>query len=118
NDGTCQATDWDSDPDPTKDYQGNPAHDPAPPGVTQAAAPFKAQPIKFMGNSVQDYKNVLASGRCAAFAVPVYPSLTGNPTARGTGNIPMPVAGEQPSGGHAMCIVGYQDNASIPGGGY
>lgn len=26
------------------------------------------------------------------------------------GNVPMPTAGEQPKGGHALCIIGYDDN--------
>jgi C1A family cysteine protease len=32
------------------------------------------------------------------------------------GNVPMPTAGEQPEGGHALCIIGYDDNHQNPDG--
>lgn len=35
-----------------------------------------------------------------------------------TGRITIPFFGEQGSGGHALCVVGYQDDVAAPGGGY
>src|SRR6185436_12334119 len=37
---------------------------------------------------------------------------------RRSGQITMPLAGEAQVGGHAVCLVGFQDQASAPGGGY
>lgn len=34
-----------------------------------------------------------------------------------TGDIPMPFPNESPDGGHAICVVGYETDASAPGGG-
>src|SRR5438270_12823011 len=65
--------------------------------------------------AVVDIKQVLATGRCVAFSVPVYNTLMKNPQAMKTGKIPNPVTGEMPVGGHAMCFVGYVDQPGTPG---
>jgi C1A family cysteine protease len=65
--------------------------------------------------SVESIKAELASGRCVAFAIPVFNSWFQNLEVRRTGDIVMPVPGEVRSPlGHAMCIVGYQDLADEP----
>jgi C1A family cysteine protease len=116
-DGVCQEADW---PYNSTEIPGNAGQDPPPGGATMAAVPFRVnQVLRVTATSVDDYKRVLASGRCAAFAIPVYNSLVNNPTAIATGRITLPLPEEAAVGGHAMCIVGYQDDASIPalGGG-
>ncbi len=65
--------------------------------------------------AVLDIKQVLASGRCVAFSVPVYNTLMKNLEAMKSGKIPNPVTGEMPVGGHAMCFVGYTDVPGTPG---
>lgn len=119
-DGVCQESDWGYVSNNAQDRAGNPAHGPPPSGAQMAAAPFRAtQVINITATVVDDYKRVLASNRCAAFAVPVYPSFWNSPDLVATGKITLPLPGEAPMGGHAMCIVGYQDDASVPalGGG-
>jgi hypothetical protein len=123
-DGVCQEADWPYDPDA---IQANPAQDPPPPGAGAAAAAFRpTNPvIRITATLVADYKRVLASGRCASFAVPVYnsnfnPQGSENAAAVfASGRITLPAPGEDPIGGHCMCMVGYEDDASVPalGGG-
>ena len=52
------------------------------------------------------------------FCIPVYNSWYKSPAVDQTGQITMPLSGEQSVGGHCMCLVGYQDNKAYPGGGY
>jgi hypothetical protein len=118
--GVCQESDWGYDPNNALDQAGNPGHNPPPQGAEIAAAPFRAtQVIRITATSVDDYKRVLASGRCAAFAVPIYPSFWDSPDLFATGKITLPLPNEVTKGGHAMCIVGYKDDTSVPalGGG-
>ena len=51
------------------------------------------------------------------FAVPVFTYWLTEPV-RSTGDIRMPLPTDRREGGHAMCFVGYQDDASVPGGGF
>ena len=46
------------------------------------------------------------------------PAVGGGKHQQGTGKITLPLPGEPPAGGHAWCVVGYMDDASVPGGGY
>ena len=58
----------------------------------------------------------LSEGGPVAFAVPVYASGSPRPW-RDSGDIRLPLpAGSE--GGHAMCMVGYEDDEAVPGGGY
>ena len=52
-----------------------------------------------------------------AFAVPVYGYWLSEPV-RTNGDIRIPLVSDKALGGHAMCMVGYQDDAAVPGGGY
>jgi hypothetical protein len=69
-------------------------------------------------NSVADIKAALANGKVVAFSIPVYASWYNSAYVRRYGTITMPIPGEQGVGGHAMLFVGYQDDASAPGGGF
>jgi C1A family cysteine protease len=72
-------------------------------GVTNALPP----------TSVPHLKAELARGRCVAFSVPVFDSwYRNNPGVERSGDIMMPFPGERGDGGHAMCIVGYRDDAA------
>lgn len=50
-----------------------------------------------------------------AGSVPVYPNRR---IAQLSGDIPMPLPGSVPDGGHAMCVVGYGFDDGYLGGGY
>lgn len=76
------------------------------------------KPLVLAANDVRGAKNALAAGRLLAVSVPVYDSWARNPGVRRTGRITMRIGDEPPVGGLALCIVGYQDKADYPGGGY
>jgi hypothetical protein len=72
---------------------------------------------------VEDYKRILAGdddapGMPIVFGVPVFNSWYQSPETHRTGKITLPLPGEHPMGGHAMCVVGYVDDDDVPGGGY
>ena len=75
-------------------------------------------------NCVNHYKQVLSGadglgGMPVVIASLVFNSWFRSAATHQSGKITMPLPGEQPlSGGHAMLIVGYQDDSSVPGGGY
>lgn len=59
-----------------------------------------------MDNLIYTLKQGVAGGLTAMFGFTVYSSI---PWSGGTGDIPLPSAGESVLGGHAMLIVGYDD---------
>jgi C1A family cysteine protease len=59
-------------------------------------------------HTLQDMKHCLASGNAFIGGISVYASFESEMVAR-TGNVPMPQAGEEILGGHAITIVGYND---------
>jgi len=72
---------------------------------------------------VLHYKQILAGdqgkvGMPVTFGVFVFNSWYMSVETNRTGKITLPLPGEQPSGGHAMCVVGYVDDDTVPGGGY
>lgn len=56
--------------------------------------------------SLQEILNALAHGLVVQLAIMVYPSFE-SPAVASSGAVPMPAAGEQPLGGHAVCAYGY-----------
>ncbi len=109
-DGVCLEATWAYNPDP---IPGNEGQGPPPAGAVLEAMNYRIGSSVTLGpRSVADIKQVLASGRCVAFSVPVYNTLMKNPQAMKMGKIPNPVPGEFPVGGHAMCFVGYEN---VPG---
>lgn len=63
-------------------------------------------------------KACLAEGRSIAVAFPVFDSWFKSSAMARWGLITMPLIAEPPRDGHALAIVGYQDDADAPGGGY
>jgi C1A family cysteine protease len=112
-DGVCLEETWPYNPDP---ILGNEGQGPPPAGAVLAAMDYRiADHVTLGARAVLDIKQILASGRCVAFSIPVYNTLMKNLQAMKSGKIPNPVTGEMPVGGHAMCFVGYTDVPGTPG---
>ena len=123
--GVCSRHDWPYNPEPTP---GDEAQSPPPDKrerLEHLALAFVMPYTRSVApNSVNHYKQIL-SGADGLGGMPiVISSLVFNSWFRSaatnqSGKITMPLPGEPPlSGGHAMSIVGYQDDPSVPGGGY
>jgi hypothetical protein len=88
-----------------------------PADARQDAANFRLDTLILPRNDVTAMKAALAGGALVAFSVPVYGSIYQAYTQQ-TGLINLPLPGERSIGGHAMCMIGYQDNPAAPGGGF
>jgi C1A family cysteine protease len=81
-------------------------------GATQFRIPSFRQ---LAPNSVRDIKAELADGRPVAFSIPVFDSwYFDNPAVEHSGDITNPIPNEIAKGGHAMCVVGYEDSDDDP----
>ena len=65
--------------------------------------------LRLSPHSLYEVKHCLSDGYPVAFGFTVYQSMMSEEVAK-TGNVPMPKAGEQPLGGHAVLAVGYDDS--------
>jgi C1A family cysteine protease len=112
-DGCCLEDKWPYVPTPVPGKEGQ--GPPAPGAQVQALSYRLSDQLTLAPTAVADLKVTLQSGRCVAISVPVYNTLMLNAQAKKTGDIPNPVPGELAVGGHALCLVGYADDASAPG---
>jgi C1A family cysteine protease len=64
--------------------------------------------------NLEEIKTCLAAGFPIEFGFTVYPGFE-SPTTAKTGLVPMPTKSQQPLGGHANVIVGYDDNKKVHG---
>jgi C1A family cysteine protease len=107
---------WSYNPDITP---GDESQGPPPQEALDHAAVYKIERvIKLNPGRALDLKTCLAEGKVIMFAIPVFDSWYYSAAVKRYGKITMPLPGEEASGGHAMTIVGYQDDADAPGGGY
>ncbi|MFH1885410.1 MAG: C1 family peptidase [Pseudomonadota bacterium] len=118
--GVCEARTWPYCPQQKdSEHQG-----PPPDGAAEEARKYVIMKgIPLTENPVESTKAVLCGwngfqARPVSFGIPVFESWRRNPITFRMGRIPMPLPGESPVGGHCMTLVGYQDDASWPGGGY
>ena len=63
--------------------------------------------------TISNIKAAVSSNYPVIFGINCYPEIQ---NVGKDGNVPMPTAGEQPEGGHALCIVGYDDTHQNPDG--
>ena len=113
--GICTETVWPYNPNKIADNEGQ---DPPPADAVEKAASYRiAQGDLVEPRWVDDLKKALANNKPVAFAVPVYGYWLSEPV-HTNGDIRMPLPADKVIGGHAMCMVGYQDDADVPGGGY
>lgn len=109
-DGCCRETTWPYVPNP---IPGNESQDPPPAGAQAEALNYRVSPNHQLApTAAQDLKNELARDRCVAFDIPVFNSWYQSSEVARTGELTVPIPGESPVGGHAMCLVGYVD---LPG---
>jgi C1A family cysteine protease len=68
--------------------------------------------------NVNSIKSYLSVRRPVGVSIPVFNSWYSSAETKRSGRITMPLSGDTQVGGHAICLVGYQDTPSSPGGGY
>jgi len=100
--GACPEVEW---PYQIKNF----TEKPAPPCYTDA---IKYEVLIYHRVSAQDIKEVLATGRPVVIGISVYESFE-SPTVASTGLVPMPKPNEQLMGGHAVLVVGYEQDKYI-----
>lgn len=114
--GVCVESTWPYQPEPNSANAGQ--------GPPPAGAEEEAQQRRITGFSVLPAKEVralqaaLVKGQTILFGLPINEHWTNTYQARTLGRVRKPLPGEGNVGGHAMCAVGYRDDASAPGGGY
>ena len=98
---------------------GSPGQGPPPPAAALGNPVYRALRImEFSRIDTEGMKTCLAQGRAVAFSIPVFGSWYYSLATRRWGKITLPLPGEAQDGGHALTLVGYQDEAAAPGGGY
>jgi hypothetical protein len=120
--GICTEADWPYSPDPTP---GNEEQGPPPADVLIKARAYRIKEYWFLWpRDVLNLKTYLEAGRAIVFTVPTFDIWSGVMSTR-TGAIRMPMASEKPlnrfawlNSTHALYLVGYQDDKTVPGGGY
>ncbi len=120
--GQCPEETWSYNPHlPCFQSAGEPSN------ADDRALPYRNGYVPF--NDTDDLllqiKGCLSLAKLIAFSIPVYGSWYQNADTQKTGRIIMPFPGEVPlkdsngnDEGHAMAIVGYQDDSGVAGGGY
>ena len=111
--GQCRENVWAYNPQPPCNNNGV-----EPANAAADAAQFKVQPIVLGAKDVPAIKSALAGGSCVGFSIAVYNSWYQSAYTTQTGRISMRLGTEPSVGGHAMCFIGYHDDASAPGGGF
>lgn len=112
--GQCTEVTW--------PYNGNPpCNQPGPSDpktVDDEAAKFRVISSYVTTNDHFKIKQAIYESGVVAFSIPVYDSWYNSSYTEKTGYITLPLKNEKQNGGHAMCLVGYQDDTNYPGGGY
>ena len=120
-DGVCDAMIWPYEPQRDRLNLGVP-----PPGANANALLHRARDVvNLNATSVNDIKQELSGGFTedqsvpVAVSIPVYRTWFRSPRVRSTGELIMPLPSDiVPEGGHAICLVGYDEDPDYPGGGY
>jgi C1A family cysteine protease len=111
--GQCRESVWSYNPNPPCNNNGV-----MPSDARADAANFKLQAAKLNPKDVQGMRAAVAGGAVVPFSIPMYGSWYRSPETKRTGRINMRIGNEPVITGHAMCVIGYQDDSSTPGGGY
>jgi hypothetical protein len=111
--GECREVIWPYNPNPPCNNHGMLPAQARPDGLNYRLATLAVSP-----RNVLAYKTQMSLQRPVTLSIPVYNSWYQSAETRRSGRITMRVGNEAAVGGHAVCLVGYQDTASSPGGGY
>jgi hypothetical protein len=111
--GQCREVVWPYNPNPPCNNHGS-----LPPLARQDGLRFRLATLVVSPRSVGQYKTHMSKQRPVTLSIPVYNSWYQSAETRRSGRITMRIGNEQSVGGHAVCLVGYQDSPSSPGGGY
>jgi hypothetical protein len=115
--GVCTDATWPYAPTPSKN--DNPGHGPPPPPALEEAPFRRLSGLKRLpATSVNALKAALADGQPILVGLFIREHWTRSWQGSALGRLRVPLPGEQTREGHAMCLVGYRDDASAPGGGY
>lgn len=111
--GQCRESIW-----PYRDdvFQNTNVHGSMPANARSNGVRFLCNLQQLNPRDVAGIRAALASRKPVAIAVPFYPLSWRTRNIDVTGEIKMPMGSQ--NGGHAVCLVGYQDDSSSPGGGF
>lgn len=111
--GECRETVWPYNPNlPCNNHGARPAQ--ARPDGLQ----YRLAPIQVPARDVLAYKTHMSRQRPVTVSISVYNSWYQSAETNRSGRITMRIGNEPAVGGHAVCLVGYQDAPTSPGGGY
>jgi len=119
--GSCLDLSWPYSP---ARIPGNEAHAPPPPEAIRSGRDLRLPGCPLLNSQdVRTLKEALAGtggtdGHPVVIGVAIFASAWDSSRAHRSGEISLPFASETPRGGHAMCAVGYQDDPTVPGGGF
>ena len=98
---------------------GDQGQGPPPPEAANGDPAFRTlRSQQFNRADITGIKTCLSEGRVVAFSIPVFDSWYASSATSRWGKITLPLPNEPADGGHAMALVGYQDDPDAPGGGY
>jgi hypothetical protein len=89
-----------------------------PAGARPDGLSYRLRCLAVPTRNVLAYKSHMARQRPVGLSIPVYNSWYQSAAVRQTGRITMRIGNEASIGGHAVCLVGYVDTPTSPGGGY
>ncbi|MGD8376930.1 MAG: C1 family peptidase [Acidobacteriota bacterium] len=115
--GVPPARTWRYSPSP--DPTGNEGQGPPPKeaGLRSKAGPYKVNRfMRLRSRDVRALRAILDSENPIAFAINTFASWD-YPATVLSGDVPLPLPGENTDGGQAVAVVGYEDNGDLPGGG-
>ena len=114
--GVCSEKTW---PYRADVIPGNFGQGPPPAGAIEEAKKRRIVGFKSLeAKNVRQLQAVLASGKAILIGLSIREHWVTTGQARTLGRLRRALPGEDNRGGHAMCLVGYRDEAGVPGGGY
>jgi C1A family cysteine protease len=111
--GQCREQLWPYNPNPPCNNHG-----PRPFLARTDGLNYRLNTIAVSPRNVLSYKTHMSKQRPVTLSIPVYDSWYQSAETRRSGRITMRIGNEPAVGGHAVCLVGYQDTPNSPGGGF